>query len=65
VTMFAFGCDGVYDVEAIKRRRLVARARSDWRVVFAKTQNRVQVNQLLGDGQRMLVVEVSGIGIRK
>ena len=60
MTVFAFRRDGVDDVEAVERRRLVSRASGDRILVLAQAQDCVQVDQLLRDGERVLVVEVPG-----
>ena len=61
--MFSFRRDGVDDVKAEERRRVVTRTRHRRTFVFSEAQDRVQVNQLCRDGQRMFVVEESKISV--
>ena len=60
VSMLSLGCDGVHDVEAVERRRVIAGSDRCWAVVLPDAQDRVEIDHLLWNGQRVLVVEVPG-----
>ena len=57
--MLSLGCDGVHDVEAVQRRRVIAGSRRRRAVVLPNAQDRVEIDHLLGNGQRVFVIEVS------